>query len=93
MPKVRPLTKEQRNMERWKAQDQYIRAKIGALKEISGMSEKEIGLRLGMKAGVTIRKKIDFPGTMTLGQERMLAAMFEEHGIPFDFAKGEGASA
>lgn len=93
MPKVRPLTKEQRAKNRWTKADTNFAAQIGALLEVSKMTETELGRRLGIKSQVTMRKKIDHPGALKKVEERLLAEVFEEFGLRYDFTMGEGGIA
>lgn len=92
MPKVRPLTKEQRAQNRWKKADTNFAAQIGSLLEVSKLSEIELAHRLGIKCQATMRKKIDHPAMLKKVEERLLAETFEEYGLKYDFTMGEGGA-
>jgi hypothetical protein len=92
MPKVRPLTQEQREKNRWKKADTNFAAQIGALLEVSKLTELQLAWRLGIKCQQTMRKKIDHPATLKKIEERKLAETFEEFGLKYDFTMGEGGA-
>lgn len=92
MPKVRPLTQEQRLKTRWTKADTNFAAQVGALLEVSKLSELQLAWRLGIKSQATLRKKIDRPATLKKVEERKLAEVFEEFGMKYDFTMGEGGA-
>ena len=92
MPKVRPLTSEQAAKCRWKKADTNFAAQIGALLEVSKLTELQLAWRLGLKCQQTMRKKIDHPATLKKIEERKLAETFEEFGLKYDFTMGEGGA-
>lgn len=92
MPKVRPLTKEQRLKTRWTKADTNFAAQVGALLEVSKLTELQLACRLGLKCQATMRKKIDHPATLKKIEERKLAEVFEEFGMKYDFTMGEGGA-
>ena len=92
MPKLRPLTQDQKQKTRWQKQDKHFRAQIGALLEVSNLSELELAWRLGIKCQQTMRKKIDHPAMLKKSEERKLADVFEEFGLKYDFTMGEGGA-
>ena len=93
MPKVRPLTQAQKAQNRWKKADTNFAAQIGALLEVSKLTETELGRRLGIKCQATMRKKIDHPAALKKVEDRLLAEVFEEYGLKYDFTMGEGGAA
>lgn len=92
MPKVKPLTREQRAKNRWMKADTNFAAQVGSLLEVSKLTELQLAWRLGIKCQATMRKKIDHPATLKKMEERKLAEVFEEYGLKYDFSMGEGGA-
>lgn len=92
MPKVRPLTEQKRAESRWQKQDKDFKRQVGSLLEVSGMTRLDLAKRLGIKSHLTITKKIEHPSTLLKREERLLAGVFEEFGLKYDFTMGEGGA-
>ena len=93
MPKVRPLTAELRAKEkaenRWQKQDRNFAEQVGMLLRVSGLSECDIAEKMGM-CRQTVSDKLKHPSNLRKREERMLASIFEEYGLNYDFSMGEG---
>ena len=92
MPKVRPLTEQKRAENRWQKQDKDFKRQVGGLLEVSGMTRMDLAHRLGIRSQQTITKKIEHPSTLMKSEERLLAGVFEEFGLRYDFTMGEGGA-
>ena len=92
MAKVRPLTEQRRAESRWQKQDTNFRKQIGGLLEVSGMTRLDLAHRLGIKSQQTIASRIEHPSGLRKSEERLLAAVFEEFGLKYDFTLGEGGA-
>lgn len=91
MPKVRPLTQEQKEAARWTKADRNFRRQIDEIADILGFTPKQvIGFVLKTTHYQTIKRFYDDPSRMTKKQERDFASFFEKNGLPFDMTWGEG---
>lgn len=92
MPKVKPLGEQKRAETRWQKQDADFKRQIGGLLEVSGMTRMDLAIRLGLKSQITMTKRIEHPSTLMKREERLLAGVFEEYGLKYDFTLGEGGA-
>ena len=93
MPKVKPLTAAQVKKTRWQKADDNFRWQIGGLLEKAGLTKAELGTMIGIKSEVTMRKRLEHPSTLSKCEERLLAGVFEEYDLKYDFTLGEGVTA
>lgn len=70
MPRV-TLTREQRDRQRWEAEDREIVAQIGAWMAVTGKSLEELATLCGMSRSTMYNRK-KAPSTLTLGEYRTL---------------------
>ena len=70
MPRV-ALTRDQRDRQRWEAEDREIVARIGAWMALTGKSLEELATLCGMSRSTMYNRK-KAPSTLTLGEYRTL---------------------
>lgn len=73
MPRV-TLTRDQRDRQRWEAEDREIVARIGAWMAVTGKSLEELATLCGMSRSTMYNRK-KAPSTLTLGEYRKLMAL------------------
>lgn len=92
MPKVRPLTAELRAKKeaetRWQKQDRNFAEQIGRFLRVSKLSEGDLAKKMGL-CRQTVSEKLKHPSKLKKQEERMLASIFEEFGLNYDFTMGE----
>lgn len=93
MPKVRPLTQEQKEKTRWQKADDNFRAQIDLLLYKSDMNKIELAHRLGIKSYATMETRYKHPSKLKKAEERRLASLFEEFGLIYDFTMGDVTNA
>lgn len=93
MPKVRPLTQAQKAQNRWQKQDRNFAEQIGKLRGVSNLTDADLAIRLGLKCRQTVSEKLKHPSKLKKVEERLLAEVFEEYGLKYDFTMGEGGAA
>lgn len=93
MPKVRPLTQEQKEAARWLKADRNFRRQVDEIADILGFTPRQIvGFVLKTTNYKTIKRLYDHPSKMTKEQERSFASFFEQNNVPFDLTWGEGTA-
>ena len=84
MPKVRPLTQQQREKAEDDANNEYIRQQILGILAYCGITQTTLAPSMGITRP-TLHRRMKDPSTFTLSDLRKIRRIAEAHGLQFNY--------